>query len=1547
MADLTITSSESSLINDQQTIITFTFDRDVTFGSNDYTVELGHIESFNQVSPRVYRAVIAAPAPPFLLTGTMVVSVAEDTVPEGNNAASISIPYGPSMPDVDAVLNITADPISVVSGGISTVTFTFDQDVTVFTTADITVSDGAKGALETVSARVYRLPVTAPSSGSGDITVSVAEDVVTEGNNADSIVIAYAVPPVDPPVDPPDMPDVSPTPTADIDSGVFQIDIAGIDVTDKLIDVPITIRHATDFPFFSDTEISDVTFDLVSENSEFDPMQPNNWFVDNWNRIDGGAWNQSGYRCPVKIRWTSGSAEYLMFDGVIIDIVPDVETESAIIKCTDGSYQLREAELGFLEDFGVLRYITLGFPNKENVYRLPSTAPPVFPITVSAQLHTTGGAQSLNRVESLPNILRDDCKRLAKDAIDFIVNSNAPSIQVDQGKDVPDTDSISARFREPFRWKRLDSIAKEIVKHSSLHVRQGETDPEPIGIEVPDFEFLTPAMEYASRGRVGWHIEGGKSLDSPPAWQWTGFERDFVVNPENGDAFFLYGHIRGGACRIVHYDYAEDTYTAYPYETITDNRFQSLWRIATADFETFYVLSTLFPDDDATTPGGDFTGYEEGHSYNVNSSQTAASEKPNILEWRIGNKDNASNGWREAGFGTLPQLANYVEVEVLSSGIGGRDHWWADTRRLFHGWSADGVSYLAYIAADGGVSVLNVTNPDSVGTLNLGVTAATSRTGLGCDFAIDETSHRVFRVHVSSTGEILLAATPTNLRYSGNLTSITLTALDASTPTTHSSYLNVTDIVAHNNVIYGVLQFRRGQTRLPGAKLIRINVSGGTATLTSMKEYNYYIASLSGGVVADGKVYYFEGAVEVYGNKGDRSGLRTDLDCPGSVVELSSGMLLYHGLSRSSAYTDDEDIQYDYGAHTGIVAPLRWDGERVHMISGYGDIVNLGGYIGGEVENPREFIDAYTEEGYLLDLPQDDLYNWQWLTLGRSQKLYVDHMQVSENAKAWGVLKRIAEIAYARLVFEDDTLKIQQRSVFEIELPSSVLKYIRDEKLFNALSAQPISERSVSEDSEISVFNVDNYTSKDNLISINTNPTFKQLYNQIKGKMTYTFRGLVSEPPPVLAENKDSIKYIGNKPLDIDVSLMTQHQLWWAKIVSKRLVDQLSELRYDVDMVLTWNPSIRIGDVIRLDVRHPVVQESGINWVTGVLSPQEYIEVQAVEVEHTVALESDSAWTTHVVGRTFAKITQLTADTTETFEPPTPISAGLLAFDSTIDDKVLRIGCEFAIQLPKATGGSRPIGYDLTEIPDGFEFDAETLKQLGTPTTVGTHSQVYTATDGAGATVMLDFDTIIESVPEWVGAGKVGDNFLMLDNPTNSARAHNAQYNRVSDSDISLGSGNYVDTDSDGTLFMALEEPMRRLRFWNASGVEQSFIQLPAGDWVACAMTATRRYVLNKTGEDGICVHGYSSTGEELVAERVFLDFDAAYESMAVHNGTVYILVSGTNVVLAWNLSSKALSALDFKELPKGSTDYVAITVDGGNLYAIRSNSEKPFVVEL
>ena len=126
--------------------------------------------------------------------GTMTVSIAEDVVDPGNAAASQDFTVN-AAPEVDAVLDITLDATSAENGEVVNATFTFDKAVGSFTAADVDVTTAAtKGALTDNGDNTFSMPITAPATGNGTIQISVAADVVTPGNNADSASFTYAPP---------------------------------------------------------------------------------------------------------------------------------------------------------------------------------------------------------------------------------------------------------------------------------------------------------------------------------------------------------------------------------------------------------------------------------------------------------------------------------------------------------------------------------------------------------------------------------------------------------------------------------------------------------------------------------------------------------------------------------------------------------------------------------------------------------------------------------------------------------------------------------------------------------------------------------------------------------------------------------------------------------------------------------------------------------------------------------------------------------------------------------------------------------------------------------------------------------------------------------------------------------------------------------------------------------------------------------------------------------------------------------------------------------
>ena len=79
----------------------------------------------------------------------------------------------------------------VAPGDVVTATFDFDETVTDFVAADVSVSNSAtKGTLEG-SGDTYTMEITALTTDEGSVTVSVAADAVSPGNNADSATFRW------------------------------------------------------------------------------------------------------------------------------------------------------------------------------------------------------------------------------------------------------------------------------------------------------------------------------------------------------------------------------------------------------------------------------------------------------------------------------------------------------------------------------------------------------------------------------------------------------------------------------------------------------------------------------------------------------------------------------------------------------------------------------------------------------------------------------------------------------------------------------------------------------------------------------------------------------------------------------------------------------------------------------------------------------------------------------------------------------------------------------------------------------------------------------------------------------------------------------------------------------------------------------------------------------------------------------------------------------------------------------------------------------------
>ena len=376
-------------------------------------------------------------------------------------------------------------------------------------------------------------------------------------------------------------------------------------------------------------------------------------------------------------------------------------------------------------------------------------------------------------------------------------------------------------------------------------------------------------------------------------------------------------------------------------------------------------------------------------------------------------------------------------------------------------------------------------------------------------------------------------------------------------------------------------------------------------------------------------------------------------------------------------------------------------------------------------------------------------------------------------------------------------------------------------------------------------------------------------------------------------------------------------------------------------MTLEWSPHLKIGDIVSVDVKHPVFSDSEYRWDTTVLDE---IDAQIISVTHVVAAdETHTAWTTQVVARTFDVYTPAADATTPALtEPPTQTYPAPSFGELMLDDKIYTMGCEIAtLQLPIASDGTPVLTYSVSGLPDGFSFDALTLQIHGIPTALTTLQPItYTVTDLEGRTATLTFNITVETKPTWGGVAIVPGRAYVLEPTLRQGRSFNIiTGGRLTAQDLIIPAGDIQDITSNALALIVLDNRSKTASFWNHDIQRLSAydVRLGTGDFVGIAASATRVYVLDRTLAVVKVWNFRSNTG--IASEDVDLNLVADYRCIAIVGNILYCLIDNLPVLLAWNLTSKErVPQRDIPLIPN-STGWVGIDYfqDTGTLYAVRS----------
>ena len=1336
----------------------------------------------------------------------------------------------------------------------------------------------------------------------------------------------------------------------------LNVSLLGVDITEMLLSEDNQgvqgIEISLDYPQLNEFKTSNVILTLSNADGSFSPDNPTNFFITNGDPMIANKFKADGFGSEVTVdigKIVSGaSVSRRIFTGTVVDVELQVNPAQVKLLCVDGQQALREA---VLQDFGIDRWLqTIADTDNNNpwgTYQVPAFQTPISEESVEV---TTSTGEALTNVEQI----RTE-GRIREDAYD---------IRYAQGEVRTEGGELGAapliKFKEPWRWRYIDSLVREILTHTST----------PAGtIDIPIYQTEERLMH--THGRVGWATEWrerGRTSASDAGW--TGIAKDFVLNDDGTEAVFIYGGDNTKHA-LLHYNFETDTWTGL-YEPLLPIE---LWQIATPDFDNFYVLGTSTGQYDALT-GGSIKIWQ----YNLTAGT-----------WAVVS---------EAGSGD-PQLATPYHTGGQDTSINTFFHLRPDTRRMFVANSSD----VFFVSADS--SNVGVRSVASDYNTNITIPTVTSQQ-YAHDGFITNTS--LYFVYIEGRiGQTLRVVQQAVDNPSGAATQIA--QIDLNAPTEYV-YFGVSNCVADgDDGFWCVLQKGRAATvdgaptagvlgsgtPSPGiGELVYIDLTNDTLTQLYSNEFT---AGVSAGIrESSGQALFFLGSIYLQDNY---------------LVELNDNE---QGQILETTTTDAFIAERGWTSFIGAgayfldrcISPMRAAGESIFFLAGFNQIDDALGYDTG---TPN-----------VAQSPE----NWQLFELTKDVPLKLARLE-THNLKAWDVLTNLATLTHTAIGFEDNQFTMRRRDAIRTRLTSDlamgvttlnvtdtsdfpasghllirqeVLSYSAKTATTFTIDARGVHDSDVfnhTENAEAILINgfAFDHPIDANMMSINLEPDFINLYNQITVRYGNDNRSYI--------ENADSVAANGERPYQLSLNSLSEHQSEWAKRLAQSYLAETGEVRSLISLTLRWSPELNIGEIIVVHYEDNVF----MNWVPcriirmyhdvtdyttqitakevprydlsaptigEILLPRmrvgEYVRYQIPATGVPTPTFSQSSLSAGLsLNATTGEITgtpttagetlvTLTATNSEGSYSTMPLfvilpetSYPILTFTGVTipQTTIIKQNCFVDIEFPAAIGGKPPILHFLEGIPASMAFGAISRKLTGVSRTAGDTPIYYTATDSAvptqAAIYAASVDLQTETIGVWTGLLVTADILNLIDQPTQTARQYNAMtgVREVANfADIALGAGDWNGTVATTDRKIFVDNTANRAVFYNLMNVEQTSeqIDLGAGNWQDVALIGTDR--LGFLDRDAGTIQMYDTSRSRQASEDITFGFVAKFRSIAPNaaGDKIYVLIENLAKLLVWNTTTDSFDYDETIDLTDGSADWQAVTLHpDGHLLVIHSNA--------
>ena len=339
----------------------------------------------------------------------------------------------------------------------------------------------------------------------------------------------------------------------------YRITLAGQDVSEDITSVD-SIQNRLDIPNLTEYAVSEVVFTLMPNRFDYAPDHDPNFFTERMHP-------QTGFRVPVRIEGGfRGEPLTTLFEGILIELTQVVDGQAFRFVATDRSIDLRDDTI---KDFGLRKNNTLRAAAEQTTLRgefhFHEAVSPVSDESVSG---TLGG----NALVPTQNFL--DEGQLSER--NFQIDGEGSTLLTEVAP-ADDNAVLNATYKAPLRGVSLNRVIRELLTAYGI---------TPSDVKLP--LMVSDTVHWSHVARPAYEIESASGTNNVP-FGWNGYVTDILRNDSTGDLFMLYSHWAPQVLpQLLRYDASTDAWSG----VLQASSHAEWWQLATADFDTFFILQT-------------------------------------------------------------------------------------------------------------------------------------------------------------------------------------------------------------------------------------------------------------------------------------------------------------------------------------------------------------------------------------------------------------------------------------------------------------------------------------------------------------------------------------------------------------------------------------------------------------------------------------------------------------------------------------------------------------------------------------------------------------------------------------------------------------------------------------------------------------------------------------------------------------------------------------------------------------------------------------------